>query len=74
MDEGATNAISKTNLFGPGLSGTQTQNLTDHYSIEKHVGKNFPPTFLFHTEDDAVVSVENAFRMDDALTAAGVRT
>jgi len=72
MEDGATHAVSKTNLFGPGLSAKQTQNLTRHYSIEKHVSKSFPPTFLFHTEDDDVVSVENAFRMDDALRAAGV--
>jgi acetyl esterase/lipase len=74
MEGEAANAFSKNNLLGPGLTETQTQNLTEHYSIEKHVGKRFPPTFLFHTKDDADVSVENAFRMDDALTAAGVRT
>jgi len=74
MEEGETNAFSKTNLFGPGLTAVQTQNLTEHYSIEKHVGNLFSPTFLFHTKDDAVVSVENAIRLDDALTAAGVRS
>ena len=74
MEEGPANAFSKTNLFGPGLTAAQTENLTEQYSIEKHAGKRFPPTFLFHTKDDADVSVENAVRMDDALTAAGVRT
>jgi acetyl esterase/lipase len=74
MEGEAANAFSKTNLIGPGLTPAETQNLTEHYSIEKHVGKTFPPTFLFHTKDDADVSVENAVRMDDALTAAGVRT
>lgn len=74
MEDGPANAFSKTNLFGPGLSAAQTQNVTEHYSIEKHVKRSFPPTFKFHTRDDASVSVQNALLLDDALTAAEVRT
>jgi dipeptidyl aminopeptidase/acylaminoacyl peptidase len=44
----------------------------EYFSLEKHVNHLFPPVFMFHTKDDAVVSVENTYRMVDALEKAKV--
>lgn len=73
MEDGATHAVSKIDLLGPGLTAAQTQNLTEYYSIEKHVGRRFPPTFIFDTMDDTAVPAENSLRMAQALTDAEVR-
>ncbi|NIK70821.1 alpha/beta hydrolase [Paenibacillus sp. BK720] len=37
------------------------------FSIEKRVTSGTPPTFLWHTEDDSAVTVENALLMISAL-------
>ena len=72
MEDEATHSVSKIGLLGPGLTPAQTQNLTEHYSIEKHVGRHFPPTFIFDTMDDMAVPAENSLRMAQALTDAKV--
>jgi len=36
-------------------------------SLEKHVSSNTPPTFIWHTMDDATVPVENALLFANAL-------
>ena len=36
------------------------QSLLDHYSMEKQVSKNTPPTFLIHANDDRLVIHENS--------------
>jgi len=41
-------------------------------SNAKHVTSKTPPTFLFHTYDDATVSVENSVAFFSALRKAGV--
>jgi PelA/Pel-15E family pectate lyase len=41
-------------------------------SVERRVSSRTPPTFLFHTTDDASVSVENSLAFFQALHAAGV--
>jgi len=41
-------------------------------SNEKHVTAKTPPTFLFHTSDDAIVPVENSLAFFTALRKAGV--
>lgn len=73
MEDGATHALSKIDLFGPNLTPAQTRNLTEHYSIEKHVGRHFSPTFIFDTMDDTAVPAENSLRMAQALKDAEVR-
>ncbi len=41
-------------------------------SMEKHVHKDMPPTFIFHTMDDQAVPVENAVVLIDQLHKVGV--
>jgi acetyl esterase/lipase len=46
--------------------------LVELMSNEKQVTARTPPTFLFHTDDDPVVPVQNAIMFFEALKAAGV--
>jgi dipeptidyl aminopeptidase/acylaminoacyl peptidase len=46
--------------------------LVDLLSTELQVTANTPPTFIFHTQEDATVPVENALMYYSALCAAGV--
>lgn len=41
--------------------------MVDHFSNEKQVTENTPPTFLFHASDDKVVPVENSLLFYQAL-------
>jgi len=72
MQDDVTHAVSKQMLLGPDVTEAEAAALTLHYSIEEHVGRDFPPTFLFAPEDDHEVPIENTLRMDRALTAAKV--
>ncbi len=62
------NVLSCENLLGP----HPDPGLADLVSNEKHVTSKTPPTFLFHTYDDASVSVENSVAFFSALRKAGV--
>lgn len=42
------------------------------YDPKNHVGRNTPPTFLWHTADDASVPAEQSYDMARALHDAGV--
>ncbi len=42
------------------------------FSLEKHVTKDTPPAFLWHTFSDTTVPVQNSLMMAEAMTAAGV--
>ncbi len=44
----------------------------DFFSMEKHVTKNNPPTFLWHTWEDGCVNVMNTLLFATALKEAGV--
>ena len=46
--------------------------LVEELSNERHVNQQTPPTFLFHTGDDAAVPVENSVLYYLALRKAGV--
>ncbi len=46
--------------------------LVQELSIETQVTARTPPTFLFHTADDATVPVENSLAFFEALKKAGV--
>lgn len=59
-------------LLGKDLNKVSLTEL-EYYSIEKHVNKNTPPCFLWHTASDASVSPENSIRMADACKKAGIR-
>jgi len=41
-------------------------------SVEKQVNANTPPTFLFHSQDDGAVPIENSILFFQALTRAHV--
>lgn len=58
-----THGGSKGNLLGD----NPTQNMIDHFSNEKQVTEDTPPTFLFHATDDTAVSVENSLLFYNAL-------
>jgi len=70
MTESWSHGGSRTNLLGedadPGLS--------IQLSIERAVSSATPPMFLFHTQEDAAVPVQNSLRLAEALTEAGVDT
>jgi acetyl esterase/lipase len=68
MADGITHAGSRRNLLGD----TPSADLVAELSNENHVTPQTPPTFLFHTADDAVVPVENSLRFAAALRAAHV--
>lgn len=59
---------SFVNLIGPALE----PKLLEHYSNEKQVTKETPPTFLVHAADDRGVPVENSLKFFAALKKAGV--
>ncbi|MGN0354641.1 MAG: alpha/beta hydrolase [Muricoprocola sp.] len=42
------------------------------FGLDRHVDKNTPPTFLWHTAEDPSVPVENSLKMAQALSAAKV--
>ena len=44
----------------------------DCYNARYHVSRSTPPTFIWHTADDAVVSVQQSYDMAQALSAQGV--
>jgi len=46
--------------------------LVEDLSNARHVTSRTPPTFLWHTADDAAVPVENSLQFFEALHAAGV--
>ncbi len=63
MDSDVTHAGSKRNLLGENPS----KELETYYSNEKQVKEDTPPTFIFHSEDDNVVPIENSIRMYQEL-------
>lgn len=59
---------SFTNLLGPDPDPA----LITLMSLEDHVTSDTPPTFLWHTADDAVVPVANSLLFAQALSRSGV--
>ncbi|HWW83861.1 MAG TPA: alpha/beta hydrolase [Vicinamibacterales bacterium] len=68
MREAWTHQPSRTNLLGDNPDPDLTRSL----SGEATVTKETPPTFLFHTNEDATVPVENSVVYFLALKKAGV--
>lgn len=64
----AAHAGSRVSLLGK----APARSLLDLLSVEKQVTANTPPTILFHSQDDAVVPVENSILFHQALTRAKV--
>lgn len=63
MTDELTHMGSRNALLGK----TPTKELIDLFSNEKHVNANTPPTWLTHTGDDNVVTVENSIRFYQEL-------
>ena len=59
---------SRDSLLGPNPDPASVELLSN----ERHVTKQTPPTFLFHTSDDPVVPVQNSLLFYEALRTAGV--
>ncbi len=68
MNDPHTHKGSRKNLLGDAPS----QEMMDLMSNEKRVNAATPPTFLFHTVDDAAVPVENSLLFAAGLRKAGV--
>ncbi|CAN5198779.1 alpha/beta hydrolase [soil metagenome] len=68
MEPGVTHNGTKKNLLGD----KPDEKLVELYSNEKQVTEKTPPTFIFHTSEDAGVVPENAVRFYLALKKAKV--
>ncbi len=68
MTDPFTHAGSRKNLLGD----TPSPELINLLSNEKQVTEKTPPTFIFHTEDDKAVPVENSLQFAAALRKAKV--
>ncbi len=68
MDDTVTHKGSKNNLLGAKPDEKQIE----LFSNEKHVTKDTPPVFIFHTSADTAVVPENAVRFYRACKKAGV--
>jgi acetyl esterase/lipase len=68
MFDPIANKLSRESLLGP----SPDQKLLELMSNERQVTKRTPPTFIFHTDDDPGVPVENAVEFFTALKKAGV--
>ncbi len=68
MDERFTHMGSRKNLLGENPS----PELIDYYSNEKQVSEETPPTIIFHSTDDAAVSVENSTAFYKALNEKNI--
>lgn len=54
------------------LTGSSCPFSREFLSLEKQVGPQVPPTFLWHTDTDQTVPVENALLFAMALKQAGI--
>ena len=54
--------------------GTETPNdeLVNLFSLDLHVNSTTPPAFIWHTESDDIVPVQNSINLSNALERAGV--
>lgn len=55
------------NVLGPGCEDER-----DFVSLENHVSKDVPPTFMWHTNEDKSVPAENSMFFANALRSAGI--
>jgi acetyl esterase/lipase len=68
LDAEITHPGSRRNLLGP----IPDPALVEELSNEKQVDRDTPPCFLFHTQADKTVPVENSLRFYEALRRVGV--
>lgn len=60
---------SRIKLLGEDFGNLE---MAERYSAEKHVTKDTPPAFIWHTMEDATVPVENSLNLAAAYSRAGV--
>lgn len=51
----------------------EQEGLRELLSVEQHITSDYPPTYAFTNADDTCVPPSNTARLDQALTAAGVK-
>ncbi|MEM7625503.1 MAG: alpha/beta hydrolase [Planctomycetota bacterium] len=68
VDNAIAHAGSRLNLLGPEPDADLLELLTTH----RHVAADTPPTFLWHTAQDASVVCDNSLRFAEACRVAGV--
>ena len=64
-----THAMTRQNLLGEKSDDSRAQ---AYYSIEKHVSGNYPPVYMWQSEADDEVPVQNTQLLKEALEEAGV--
>jgi len=69
LDDEFTHVGSRENLLGDRADDPA---LRDRLSTHRRVTSGTPPTFLFHTDEDSAVPVENSLAFYAALRRAGV--
>jgi acetyl esterase/lipase len=65
-----THKRSRRGLLGEGHS--ISAEMKDSLSLELHVRRDMPPTFLMNCKDDPIVKYHNSELLDSAMTAQGV--
>jgi acetyl esterase/lipase len=65
-----THKRSRRGLLGEGNS--ISAEMKDSLSLERHVRRDMPPTFLMNCKDDPIVKYHNSELLDSAITANGV--
>lgn len=68
MQAGVTHAGSRDRLLGPNPDAGSV----DHWSADRQVTADTPPSFLLHAADDGAVPVENSLSFHAACRKAGV--
>ena len=61
-----------THLYTRNVIAAKNPELEDKMNVVDHISKDYPPTFLFTTKDDAVVPYKNTVLMYEALQKSGV--
>ena len=69
MDKSFTHLGSRQNLLS---SEWENEELAELFSNEKHIDKNTPPCFIWHTANDEAVPVKNSLELARALSENGV--
>lgn len=69
MDKSFTHLGSRQNLLS---SEWENEELAELFSNEKHITKDTPPCFIWHTANDGAVPVKNSFALAEALSENGV--
>ena len=54
------------------IYGGHTREILERFSVNKHAGSGYPPTFLVHCKDDPEVPVQNSLILSDVLDGLGI--